>query len=134
VPGTSYFADLARHPENERIPDVLVIRTEGSLLYFNIDHVRDRLLAVLNERAVPPRLVVFFMGNVPYVDLAGAEALLDLRLKLAQRGIELRLAEVHGEVREAMHRLGSEHASGLAEANQTVDDVLRKWRVTPLPA
>jgi sulfate permease, SulP family len=134
VPGTSYFADLRRHPDNERVPEVLVVRTEGSLVYFNVDHVRDRVLALLNERAATPRLIVFFMGNVPYVDLAGAELLVDLRLTLARRGIELRLAEVHGEVREAMHRLGREHAAGFAEANQTVDDVLSKWRVNPLPA
>lgn len=134
VPGTSYFADLRRHPDNERVPDVLVVRTEGSLIYFNVDHVRDRVLALLNERAAAPRLIVFFMGNVPYVDLAGAELLVDLRLTLARRGIELRLAEVHGEVREAMRRLGREHAAGFAEANQTVDDVLSKWRVNPLPA
>src|SRR6185295_19243216 len=50
VPGTSYFADLIRHPENERVPDVLVVRSEGGLLYFNVDHVRDRLTALLNER------------------------------------------------------------------------------------
>jgi high affinity sulfate transporter 1 len=133
VPGTSYFADLIRHPENERVPGVLVVRSEGSLLYFNIDHVRGRILTLINERDVPPRLVVFFMGNVPFVDLAGAELLVDLRLTLAKRGIELRLAEVHGEVREAIRRLASQHAVGLAEANQTVDDVLRKW-TAPLPA
>src|SRR5439155_19085174 len=38
VPGTRYFADLARHPENRREADVLVVRSEGSLLYFNVDH------------------------------------------------------------------------------------------------
>jgi len=127
VPGTSYFADLKRHPENMRVPEVLVLRTEGSLLYFNVDHVRDRTLALLNERTEPTRLVVFFMGNVPYVDLAGAELLVDLRSTLAGRGIELRLAEVHGEVREAMGRLGGGHAAGFADANQTVDDVLSAW-------
>ena len=56
VPGTSYFADLARHPENERMPDVLVVRSEGSLLYFNVDHVRDRLPALVTRAAAPPRL------------------------------------------------------------------------------
>jgi len=134
VPGTAYFADLLRHPENERVPAVFVFRTEGSLLYFNVDHVRDRVLALLKERVEPPRLVIFFMGNVPYVDLAGAEFLQDLRSTLRRHGIELRLAEVHGEVREAMRRLGSGHADGLADVNQTVDDVLGKWQVTPIPA
>jgi high affinity sulfate transporter 1 len=134
VPGTAYFADLRRHPKNERMPDVLVVRTEGSLLFFNVDHVRDRIVALIDERAVAPGLVVIFMGNVPYVDLAGAELLIELRQALARRAIEFRLAEVHGEVREAIHRLGSQHGAGLAEANQTVDDVLNKWRVTPMTA
>jgi len=59
---------------------------------------------------------------------------IDMRSALRQRGIELRLAEAHGPVREAMQRLGHEQAADLAEANQTVDDVLNKWRVTAVPA
>jgi high affinity sulfate transporter 1 len=133
VPGTSYFADLRRHPENERVPDVLVVRTEGSLLYFNVDHVRDRLTALVQERTEPPRLVVFFMGNVPYVDLSGAALLTDVQSTLLQRGIEFRLAEVHGEVRSALRRLGSVQATALAEAHQTVDNVVSKWRTAAGP-
>jgi SulP family sulfate permease len=132
VPGTSYFADLVRHPENERVPDVLVVRSEGALLYFNVDHVRDRLMALLNERTSPPRLIVFFMGNVPHADLAGTELLIDLQSTFHRRGIAFRLAEVHGEVREALRRLGSSAANALIEAHQTVDDVVTKWRATPL--
>lgn len=134
VPGTSYFADLVRHPENERVRDVLIARSEGALLYFNVDHVRDQLTGLLNARAVAPALLIFFMGNVPYVDLAGAELLADLRATLLERGIELRLAETHGIVREALHRLGSPHAAALAEAHQTVDDALSRWRATTRPA
>jgi MFS superfamily sulfate permease-like transporter len=66
------------------------------------------------------------MGNVPGVDLAGAEMLADLDRTFGRQGISFRLAEVHGPVREALRRL--EHPSELAEANQTVDDVLAKWR------
>jgi MFS superfamily sulfate permease-like transporter len=134
VPGTSYFADLARHSENERIGDVLVVRSEGALLYFNVDHVRDQLSALLLGRTAAPALLIFFMGNVPYVDLAGAQLLSDLRATLLERGIEFRLAETHGAVRESLRRLGVAHAAALAEAHQTVDDVLRQWRTTPRPS
>ena len=134
VPGTSYFADCSRYSDNERLPDVLVLRTEGSLLYFNVDHVRERTLALVMERVPLPRLVIFFMGNVPYVDMAGAEFLIAMRSTLQERGIELRLAEAHGTVREAMERLGHDHAAGLTEANQTVDDVLEKWRARAVSA
>ena len=100
----------------------------ASLLYFNVDHVRDRLTALVNERRSPPRLIVFFMGNVPHADLAGAGLLIDLQSTFRRRGIEFRLAEVHGEVREALRRLGSPAANALIEAHQTVDDVVTKWR------
>ncbi len=133
VPGTSYFADVERHPENERVPDVLVVRTEGALVYFNVDHVRDRVLALLHARAAAPRLLVLFMGSVPYVDLAGAQLLTDLQARLHDLGIEFRLAETHGTVREALRRLGSAQAAALAEAHQTVHDVLSRWRATPRP-
>jgi sulfate permease, SulP family len=128
VPGTTYFADIARHPENERVSDVIVARNEGALLYFNVDHVRDRLTALVSEHPSAPRLVVLFMGNVPHVDLAGVELLTDLRGSYRRAGIEFRLAEVHGEVREALRRVGHADASELAEADQTVDIVLSKWR------
>jgi MFS superfamily sulfate permease-like transporter len=128
VPGTTYFADLTRHPENERVNDVLVVRNEGSLVYFNVDHVRDRISSLIAERELRPRLLVFFMGNVPHVDLAGVEFLIDLDATCQRSGIEFRLAEVHGEVREAVRRAHSTVAAKLAEAHQTVDDVVNKWR------
>ena len=53
IPGTSYFADLARHPDNPREPGVLVVRPEGSIVYFNVDHVRDALSALLKKRPDP---------------------------------------------------------------------------------
>jgi anti-anti-sigma factor len=128
VRGTSLFADLAGHPEREREPDVLVVRSEGALLYFNVDHVRDRVTALLNSRVQATRLVVLFMGNVPFVDLAGAELLTELRSTLRARGIDFQLAEAHGQVRDALRRLGDHHSGGLGESNETVEDVLTGWR------
>jgi MFS superfamily sulfate permease-like transporter len=90
--------------------------------------VRDRLSAIVSERTPAPRLIVFFMGNVPHVDLAGAELLMDLRRTFLERGIAFRLAEVHGPAREALRRLGHEHTEEFVEAHQTVEDVLNSWR------
>ncbi len=130
VPGTSYFADIVRHPENERVPGVLVVRAEGALLYFNVDHVHDRLMALVNERAAPPGLIIFFMGSVPFTDLAGVELLLDLRSTFLRRGIEFRFAEVSDAVRDALKRLASAEVKSLVTAHQTVDAVLAGWRAT----
>jgi anti-anti-sigma regulatory factor len=71
---------------------------------------------------------VFFMGNVPHVDLAGVEFLEGLSDTCRKSGMEFRLAEVHGQVRETLRRSGHASLTELAEANQTVDDVVGRWR------
>ena len=128
VPGTTYFADRARHPENEAMPGVLVVRCESSLLYFNVEYVRERLLELLQRAPDPVRLVVFFLGAVPRIDLAGAELLADLHKTFRARGVEFRLADAHGEVRDALRRIGFEREYGTLETGQTVDGIISKWQ------
>jgi sulfate permease, SulP family len=124
VPGASYFADCRRHAENERIPGVFVFRVDSSLFYFNVEHVRDRFMEMLKERGDEIRVVIFFLGTVPTVDLAGAELLAELFGTMKARGVEFRIAEAHGSVRDALRRAGFEKLHGPIEANQTVSEVL----------
>ena len=124
VPGTTYFADRSRQPDNQRVDGVLVVRCESSLLYFNAEFVRERLHQILAERTDRVRLVIFFLGAVPKVDLAGAELLADLHKTFRARGIEFRLAEAHGPVRDALQRIGFERDYGPLRTRQSVDEVL----------
>jgi len=128
VPGTDYFADVVRHPENERLPDVFVFRAEASLLYFNVEHVRDRFFELLNARGEGVKLAIFFMGTSPGVDLAGAELLEELHHALRERGIAFRLAEARGDVRETLRRAGFEQHCFPVVANQPVATALAEWR------
>ena len=128
VPGTDYFADLIRHPENERLPDVFVFRAEASLLYFNVEHVRDRFFELLGARGDGVRLAVFFLGSCPAVDLAGAELLEELHHGLRHRGIAFRLAEARGDVRETLRRAGFEEHCGPVVPVQPVATVVDEWR------
>ena len=128
IPGSSYFADRSRHPENERTAGALVVRCESSLLYFNVEYVRERVFEIMASHEGPVRLVVLFLGAVPKIDLAGAELIGDLHKTLKARGIELRVADAHGEVRDALRRAGFEKEYGELEAGQSVDVVLSRWR------
>jgi MFS superfamily sulfate permease-like transporter len=128
VPGTEYFADRIRHPENQREPGVFVFRSSGALLYFNVDHVRDRFFQLLDAFG-PARRAVFFLGAVPLVDLAGAELLVELHRTLAARGIELRLAGTPSSVRETLLRAGFEQHCGPVVANQSVAEVVAAPRL-----
>jgi sulfate permease, SulP family len=132
VPGTAYFADVIRHPENERLPDVFVFRPEAALVFFNVEHVRERFFALLAARGDGVRLAVCFLGTCPAVDLAGAEMLEALHETLAERRIAFRLAEARGEVRETLRRAGFESRCGPVAANQPVAVVIEEWRATAL--
>jgi high affinity sulfate transporter 1 len=128
VPGTDYFADVIRHPENERLPDVFVFRAEASLLYFNVEHVRDRFFELLGARGEGVGLAVFFLGSCPAVDLAGAELLEELHHALRQRGIAFRLAEARGDVRETLRAAGFEQHCFPVVPVQPVATVVDEWR------
>jgi sulfate permease, SulP family len=127
VPGTTYFADRSRQPDHARLDGVLVFRCESSLLYFNAEFVRERLTEILRARPEAVRLVVFFLGAVPKVDLAGAELLADLHRTFRARGIDFHLAEAHGPVRDALKRIGFEREYGPLHPGQSVDLVLAQW-------
>jgi MFS superfamily sulfate permease-like transporter len=128
IPGTTYFADRSRHPENERTPGVFVVRCESALLYFNVEHVREQVLALLATRPDAVQLVVFFLGAVPKIDLAGAELLSDLRRTFRAKDVAFRLADAHGEVRDALRRVDFEREyDGLLESGQSVDFVVSRW-------
>jgi high affinity sulfate transporter 1 len=124
VPGTTVFADRVRHPENLSMPGVLVARCESALVYFNVEHVRERLFELLHARSDRIELIVLSLGSVPIVDLAGAELLAELHRTFRERGIRFRIADAHGEVRDALRRIGFEKDHGPLESGQTVDVVL----------
>ena len=97
---TDVFATLVQGTDRARVPGALIVRADGALLYFNVDVVRDRVLALLKSRDDRVSTVIFFLGTTPSVDLPGADLLIELRHALKAQGIELRLAGAHGAVRD----------------------------------
>jgi MFS superfamily sulfate permease-like transporter len=128
VPGTDYYADAVRHPENERAPDVFVFRSEAALVYFNVDHVRERFFELLDARGADVRLAVYFLGTCPGVDLAGVELLEELDDAMRARGVDFHLAEARGDVRETLRRAGFEEHHRPVVANRPVAAVITEWR------
>src|SRR5262249_15952276 len=83
------------------------------------EYVRERIFQLLEARGQDVRLAVFFLGQVPRVDLAGAGLLADLHRRLAEKDITLRLAEAHGEGRDALRRSGFERLDGPLGSGRT---------------
>jgi MFS superfamily sulfate permease-like transporter len=106
IPGTRNFSDMERNPDNEAVPGVLVFRVEASLLYFNVEHVRDAVWQRIRSTAGPLKLVVCELSSSPFVDLAGARMLATLKTALAAQGTSLRLVAAFAPVRQILHAEG----------------------------
>jgi SulP family sulfate permease len=117
VSGTTRFAGLRDSPERTRVPGAFAFRSDGALLYFNAEYVRDQFAAALAAREDTIRTAVFYLGSVPSIDLAGADMLLDLQRSLATRGIELRFAGARTQMQRDLIRAGFEISAVQAYAD-----------------
>ena len=104
--------DIAeRHTDNQPVPGVVIFRCEGSLVYFNIDHIHDAVLArVRKENAV--KHVVCDLSASPLIDLAGADMLKALELELRAMNIQLHVVEARSSVRDKLRTEGLEDRLG----------------------
>ena len=111
IPGTRRFSDRERHPENEAIPGLLILRPGASLLYFNMNYVRD----TIEERVRAEKetqLVVLDLSEVSIVDMHAAEMLRGSAHELAAKGIKIQAVEAHSQVRDRLRRESLEERLG----------------------
>jgi MFS superfamily sulfate permease-like transporter len=124
IPGTRRFSDMSRHADNEPIPGLVIVRTEGSVVYFNAQHVRDTVVTRVHQSAPPPKVVLFDLSNTPFIDLAGAEMIRELQQELCEGGIQLRLVEARSAVRDRLRAEGLEEHIGRVDRITTVADAV----------
>lgn len=131
IPGTRRFSDLERHAKNEKIADVLIVRPEASLMYFNVDHVCDTVLHHVRAGAAAPRLVVLDLSAAPYVDMQSAHALAATADELQAAGVRLRVVEAHSGVRDRLRAEGvDEKLGGINRFTSVADAVEDHHRPT----
>ena len=122
IPGTRRFSDIERHEDNEPVPGVLIVRPESGLVYFNIDHVRDRITAA--SEADKPKLVLLDLSAAPRVDLQAAATLGALHAELANSGVRLQIVEAHATVRDKLRQEGLEEKTGSISRHTSVADAV----------
>jgi high affinity sulfate transporter 1 len=128
IPGTRVFSDLERNPGNEEVPGALVVRVESSLLYFNVEHVRDAIWRKFRSRPEPPRVIVFDLSSSPMVDLAGARMLHAMQAALMEAGTTLRLVDARAAVRDILRAEKLEEHVGSIDRRVSVADVVDEFQ------
>lgn len=134
VPGVAgAYADLARHPENEPVPGVLIIRLDAPMYYANALTARDHVKALIRDATPPPRAIVFDAEGQDDLDFTSAEVLKGLVAELRASGMVVRFADVHGPVLERAREAGLLDAVGDGNVHPTVDLAVKAIEGHPSP-
>ncbi len=94
------------------IPGLLIYRFDASLVFFNADYFRSRVLAL--SAGAPPQWLLLYAKSIPFLDVTGADALNALRTELAERGTVLAIAGANGLFRAMLERAGVAERIGTA--------------------
>jgi high affinity sulfate transporter 1 len=129
LPATGRFVDCSRYPDADAVPQVLVLRVESGLFYFNAQNVKSYVTDQIANR-MEIKLVVVDLSTSANVDLAGARMLAELEEHLTHAGISLKLAETHGDVRDVLHAQGFEERIEGARQRSDVETLIENWRVS----
>ena len=124
IPGTKRYTDIGRHPDNEIIPGVLLFRVEASVLYFNVENIRNTIWSKILLSDPSLKTVIWDLSSSPYVDLAGAKLIRRLYQDLAAKGISFKIAEAYFEVRDTLRAEGLEHLFGHISRKASVSDLV----------
>jgi len=124
IPGTNRYTDMKRHPDNETLPGVLLFRVESPLLYFNVAYVYQTVWSKVISSAPELKVVIFDLSTSAYIDSSGARLIKKLYLNLKTRGISLKVAEAHSEVRDILRFEDIEHLLGHVSRKVSVHDIV----------
>lgn len=125
VPGTpGAYGDIARHPDYERIPGLLVLRLESPLFYANATLVRERVKYLVGSSEPLPKAVVLDAGANVDLDITSTEILEQLAAELRAASIELVLADVRQPVIRRLQRAGLLELLGDRNVFHTVDEAV----------
>jgi MFS superfamily sulfate permease-like transporter len=97
-------------------------------MYFNMDHVRDRIVDRVRAETTLPRLVVLDLSAAPRVDMHSAQMLGSLADELTATGIRVQAVEARSSVRDRLHSEGVDNKLGGINRFTSVADALEGFQ------
>ena len=102
-PGTDVFRpQSADHPQDESIPGLLIVRTEGRMTFASAPYARERLAELVNE--LHPEVVILECSAIPDFEYTALQALIKAEERLRARGITLWLTALNPEALKVVLR------------------------------
>ncbi len=136
VDQTSTYLAVERFPELLRHDGILALRPDGGLFFANVDRVVTEVQAAVTGAAATPHSVLLDLGASFRLDQPTVAALVRLRQRLGQFGVELHFVHVYLKAADAiagstlcdvpLHRDTASAVCALTAAPLRTDDPLRR--------
>jgi len=124
IPGTNRYSDFNRHPDNELLPGLMLVRIEAPLLYFNVSNVYNSIWAKVLESDQTLKVVILDLSSSAFIDSSGARFIKRLYFNLDELDISLKIAEAHSEVRDILRFEDIEHLLGHVSRRDAVHEIV----------
>ncbi len=119
------YSDIARHPENVRIPGAIIVRLDAPIYYANALTVRDKIMDMIKASDQPVTVVLFDAAVQDTLDITSSNMLKSLIKRLHNQGIATYFAEVQDRVLEFSAKTGLLGVVGADHLFSTVDAAVR---------
>ena len=125
---TRGFHDIARYPEGQLIPGLVLFRWDAPLFFAHAELFNQRVFDSIAKSPTPVRCVVVTAETVTSVAVTAADALNELHDNLVAAQIQLCFAEMKDPVKDKLKRFGLFTRFGernfFATIGETVDSYL----------
>lgn len=123
IPGEFGFHKLHRFKTARAVPGLVVGLLQGSLLFYNSDHVRDEIEGFAGQSGTSARWLILDAGSIPHMDTTAAAMLTELSRDLASAGIRFGIADLHHECLKLLAAAGTIDAIGPEMVFDNLEDM-----------
>ena len=109
------YSDIARNPDNEQIPGLIIFRMDAPLYFFNSNVAHTQISDRIAANDPPPKAILLDIGATNDLDVASLDTVGEMVQDLRRRGLDVGLVHVRGGVRDrlrktsAMDTIGADH-------------------------
>jgi sulfate permease, SulP family len=128
-PGTDVFRpESAEHSEDENIPGLLIIRTEGRMTFASVPHVHERLAGLVVK--THPKVVILECSAIPDFEYTALQALTVDEERLRELGITLWLTALNPEALKVVLRSPLGKTLGRERMFFNLQDAVKAYETT----
>ncbi len=110
-PGTAVFRPLTGdHPQDESLPGLLILRTEGRLNFASAPRVSEHMAALLREAG--PRVLILDCSAIPDIESTALREMTEAEARLRAAGVDLWLAGLNPAALKVVERSALGEALG----------------------